>query len=74
MPKKGDPGRGRSKEARTLLRLVGDAGGEVELTGAGTYKVTGPGGVAYVSANPGEGRVWRQTLRTVERETGLMLR
>lgn len=70
MKRRGNQGRGRSKEARAIEREVERAGGTVERTGKGHLKIRGPAGVAIVASDPGSNAM-RTTLRTINRETGL---
>lgn len=72
MKKRGSTGRGRSKEARDIERAVVAAGGTVERTGQGHLKIKGPTGVAIVASDPGSNAM-RTTLRTIERQAGLVL-
>lgn len=72
MRRRGNTGRGRSKEAREIERAVIAAGGTVERTGAGHLKITGPAGVAIVTSDPGSNAM-RTTLRTIEQRAGLRL-
>jgi hypothetical protein len=72
MRRRGSPGRGRTKEARELARAVAAAGGVVERTGKGHLKITGPSGTAIVASDPGSNSM-AQTLRTIRRETGLVI-
>lgn len=77
MPRKkqGPPKRWRTKEAREIAETVQKAGGDVELTGKGHLKITGPDGTAIVASAPDTGRQGGRalvnTLATIQRETGL---
>lgn len=63
-------GRGRSKEARQILKAVEAAGGTIERTGQGHLKIKGPKGVAFVASDPGSNSM-RRTLRTIRDQAGL---
>lgn len=73
MKRRGDGGSWRSKEAREIAKAVKKAGGEVERTGQGHMKVTGPIGVAFIPSEPGSNRL-AQAYETIERCTGLAVR
>lgn len=73
MKKRGAVGRPRSKETRKLLQAIAAAGGEVERTGRGHLKVTGPAGVAIVGSDIVGNAAWRNTLQTLRVKAGLDL-
>lgn len=66
----------RSNAARKLVKAVRDAGGEIERTGAGRLRVTGPQGTVTIHEPSTESR---RDLRSssaaklIEEQTGLRL-
>jgi hypothetical protein len=78
LKKQSAPKRWRSPQAREIAKRVTRAGGTVERTAKGHLKVTGPAGIAFVASDPPSGmqggRAWLNTLATIERETGLVLK